>query len=212
MSTYLSIDIDFWNWQVKSTAERDLDRLFWLASKLQIPTIAVMNHQQLTGYVTESKARKLVNIDTHSDLGDRWVSRYNCGSWVSYVPWRTEGEYKWIHRHSLKDGECNFPTSIFMPGTKAKKSLIEWKEASHNQVEAMPSPSKLLRNCSNIGFVLSPSYCDDGLEDVFRYIVGKYKLQYAKGVRDEFNLGPHRVPYSKPEPQKYITTIEMIMI
>jgi hypothetical protein len=71
MRTYLSIDIDFWN--NLEAAERVLTKL--LLRRGDIPTIAVMNHQQLLPMVNESNADVLVNIDEHSDLCDTSVSR-----------------------------------------------------------------------------------------------------------------------------------------
>jgi len=187
MSTYLSVDLDFWNNQFEEVAEDDLEHIFAGAKKLGIPTVAVMNHQQLTPFVNRSGATKLVNIDTHSDLADKYVEYRNCGTWVSYVKWRAKGKYKWVHRLSLFVGECNSGNPIFMDVGPARMNLVDWSEVSHERVKYLPKANSLLTDCCSIGFVLSPSYTNHELQPIFKQMVKKYNIPYLKGTRNEEN-------------------------
>ena len=77
--TYLSIDSDFWSNPDIFLEQLELLMKFALGS---IPIIAVMNHQQMLDDVNLSKARKLINIDEHSDLDGVDVDWLSCATWL----------------------------------------------------------------------------------------------------------------------------------
>jgi hypothetical protein len=204
MRTYLSVDIDYWNDDRESQlAASDteytrvykwLSKLFTLAKRKGIPVKAVMNHQQLTDYVDQSKARHLLNVDTHSDLADATCTDFSCGSWVSYVRWRHQGIYTWLHALDIIDGECNGQAPIFEGGTKP--SFTDWKEINRRKVThaKLPKPETILKDVVEIGFVLSPAYADEWLQPIFYQLVAEYHIPYTKGRYDEDEYVVRRKP------------------
>jgi hypothetical protein len=187
LKTYLSIDIDFWNdWLIPDKVYDYLSRLCHQLWKSRVPMVAVMNHQQLLNPVNESQARRLINIDKHSDLADSRVDRLNCGTWISYVKWRRDnGRYLWLHKHSAWEGECNQDPEIFREKVTVP-SLSDWTKIAHRRIRYNPDPKWLMdRDIVNFGLVLSPSFSDRDLEPVFRAIVKEHKISYLKGMRRE---------------------------
>lgn len=180
---YLSIDLDFFNNQNSRSAYYQLDHLVnQLITKCNVKPIAVMNHQQLLKHVNQCSARTLINLDEHSDLGGPMTTKLNCGTWVDYVRWRTEGTYIWIrNRHSFY-GDCSADD-------------INWSKPVHPSWESLKTRykyglstqfiNKLVDNVIAAGLVLSPMYSHSNLEKPFREIVKKYRLRYLKGTRSE---------------------------
>jgi hypothetical protein len=216
MRTYLSIDIDYWNSDrgsilgYRSTEEtrvyRWLTKVFNLARYKGIPIKAVMNHQQLLDHVDGSKAQHLLNIDTHSDLADATTDVFNCGTWVSFVRWRQQGIYTWMHALGIEDGECNAEAPIFEEGTKP--SFTDWGEINRRKVShaKLPGAPAILKGVTEIGFVLSPAYADDHLQPIFYQLVAEHNLPYTKGRYDEdsFEIRSRRPPKLTPARRKKI--------
>jgi hypothetical protein len=199
VKSFLSIDIDFWNDGIIADKVYDyLDRLCFKLKSKRIPMIAVMNHQQMLRLVNDSKARRLINIDMHSDLAGENVNALSCGTWVSYVRWRRAGgHYLWLHRHSAWEGDCNQDPPIFREGVTVR-SISDWGLVAHRRVKAAPGWDWLSeRKICDFSLVLSPLYCDRDLEPVFRAIVKEYKIPYLKGVRHEDNRVTIRPPFRK---------------
>lgn len=193
MKKYLSIDMDFWNDLSKDVVESDIDKILCVAKKRNIPMIAVMNHHQLTNIVSSSNARLLLNIDRHSDLCDTTIDTFECGSWVSYVKWRKEGKYVWMHSNHRIYGECNGGNPIFLDNS-IRWSLSDWKHLSRKNVDSIPSVNSLLFNCVGVGLVLSPEFVDFEFEPIFKKMVKKYNIPYVKGRRNESEFQAHRRP------------------
>lgn len=122
--TYLSVDIDFFAPPYYASDEEVLtflDLLRDVAAKKNVPIHAMMNHNQMLKYVDCSSARRLINLDAHSDLADKDVDERNIGTWISYVKWRKEGEYFWLRNaHDPWAGECGY---CFTPEAKQKNRL-----------------------------------------------------------------------------------------
>jgi len=186
MKTFLSIDMDFWNdWTRVGSIHNYLDRLCFDIKKSGIFMTAVMNHQQMLSLVNESKARRLINIDQHSDLVDTKVDRLNCGTWVSYVKWRSEGKYLWFHKHAEHQGDCNQMPPIFT-SRSVRRKITDWGYIGHKKVKTTPSRRYLMnKDITDFSLVLSPAFVDEELEPVFRDIVKGYKIPYRKGWRAE---------------------------
>lgn len=176
---YLSIDIDFW--PSPRYAEEPLRRLFDRFMS-RVPVRAVMNHHQLLRHVDASPARVLVNLDWHSDFKGG-VDCLSCGSWVSYVRWRGEGEYVWACPYkrvtSRTNGNCNYG------GPWNAGSDWAWMRRRHCGVG-----TSLLDLCSpyrvaEVGLALSPTYSDKPVLALARELVREYSIPYTKGVVDE---------------------------
>lgn len=182
MKTYLSVDIDFWNdWRTDTQVHELLRNLCMAVRKSCIPMRAMMNHQQMLKFVNASHARRLVNIDMHSDLGDRSTSKLNCGTWVSYVKWRHDGIYQWIHKHSAEKGECNQYPPIFTERS-TYGLLSDWGYVGQQKVKRTPSVERLMKlDIVDFGLVMSPAYANYEFIPVFREIVKEFRIPYIKG-------------------------------
>jgi len=184
LRTYLSIDIDFWN--DLDAAERTLSKLF--LRRGDIPVRAVMNHQQLLPSINKSGADLLVNVDEHSDLTDTDVNIFECGTWVSYVKWRTRGKYLWIrNQKGVSHGSCNH-------GQKFWNSGSDWLTTNTVFEPQEVDLSLYLRDCVGIGLCLSPSFCAFGAEDLFKMLVKAFHIPYKKGQADEYSNRQYRRP------------------
>ena len=200
---FRSIDIDFW--RKPDVARESLTKIFDRLPR-GIDKIAVMNHQQLERFVSQSNARTLINIDTHSDITHFDIGDFNCGTWVSYVRWRKEGKYVWYRSNPTTEaGNCN---KCDLPWN----DNVDWKSAtSAHRAQSFDFSSNLdLANVVGVGLCLSPSFNGDGhygilyedtpMEAVFRDIVNKYNLPYLKGKGYE-NFGAYRRPPGRNRPK-----------
>lgn len=145
-----------------------------------IPTVAVMNHQQLLPYVNDSGANHLINIDYHSDLNNITVRELHCGSWVSYVKWRTSGKYTWIRpEKDPSRGRCeNFGTRW--------NSYTDWKSArSVIEPPAKFRPTKFLPGCVGIGLCMSPAFINPVMREFFKEFIRLCKIPYESGDPSE---------------------------
>lgn len=186
---FLSIDIDYWNWVNEDLCYKQLCRIFDRLKHLhRDKKTAVMNHQQMLSLVNESRARTLINVDFHSDLAEKDCEEFSCGTWVSYVKWRKENNasYHWIRPIvDTFEGDCgqkymfDFDNNL-MPG------ITDWNKIITKYINPRKLKTKYItKNVSNVSFCLSPTYCNEGLEPIFREIVNKYNLKYKKGRRRE---------------------------
>lgn len=177
MSTFLSIDVDFW--ADAETLRHQLHLLMDRKSK-KIPIIAVMNHQQMLQAVNESNARRLINIDEHSDLAECTVEELNCGTWISYVKWRREGTYIWIRNSASFHSRCNGNRLKYWDECSDWRSLDSRYIKEHNL-----KLTNYLRDCVGIGLCMSPAFATKDVADVFTEIVDEYGISYRKGIRHE---------------------------
>lgn len=175
------MDIDYW---VKEEyAASHLNALVMYARQKHIPVHAVMNHQQLLPYVNASRARRLINIDEHSDATAE-ADSLHCGSWVSYVKWRYQGEYVWIRNAPGYKGCCNKYYNQWWTWARD----IEWDRTSTDYVaEQNLVMMNYLTNVVGIGICMSPWYSRIPMRDVFKQLVRKYNLPYKKGRIRENN-------------------------
>lgn len=185
MKKFLSIDMDFWNNNIESAAKELFEILNNVKFRNRAKIHAFMNHQQILPYVNSSKARYLINFDTHSDLAGMDYPILECGTWVSFVDWRRKGSYFWLHRSNCTEGDCNGSPPIFYDTIqKGDHSLTDWKSVKHSVTEKITT--RLFNNVVDCGICLSPSYiANDRLEDIFRYMVDLFRIPYTKGRRSE---------------------------
>jgi hypothetical protein len=176
MKTYLSVDVDFW-----CDAEQARQQLHLLlkSRSLRRITTACMNHQQMLREVNASGARRLRNIDAHSDLAEQNVEVLNCGTWVSYVSWRKEGEYIWVRPDRNFNGSCNGHSGTWNNDTDWKRSRSRY--ISNTKLDI----TDYLDECVGIGICMSPAYAPNEVQQVFRDLVGEYNIPYRKGLMSE---------------------------
>lgn len=183
MTTYLSIDMDYFNGDADLYGPAEmyvrLERLLRRASGKSIPLIAVMNHQQLLPFVNASGATQLDNIDEHADIESTTCDQLSCGSWVSYVAWRRTGTYRWI---TPQGGGSDCVRIMY---DQRNRAWSDWGRLTYTS--RAPSVSSLLADCAGVGICLSPAYVDPVLEPVFRRLVRDFGIRYLKGQRSEYN-------------------------
>lgn len=184
MKTYLSIDMDYWNGRTPAYTRRSLFSLLKRLKKKRVPMIACMNHQQMLNHVNDSNARRLINLDTHSDLAQPAVTMLNCGTWVSYVKWRQKGEFVWCHRRSISEGDCSSGTRIFPNNGAINKIVSDWKKIKRTKMH-LPNYRYLTTHTIAAGLVLSPEYIYEELEWVFYEAIVEFGIDYIKGRRSE---------------------------
>jgi len=181
MATYLSIDVDYWQYKEYHKAKKQLENL--LQHRRNIPTIVVMNHQQLLPYVNSSGADTLVNIDEHSDLCSRDVNSLDCGSWVSFVKWRHSGRYMWYrNRHNDSFGNCNLREWNYQ--CQKWDGGSDWKKTSSVYDKSLKIDS-FLKRCVGIGICISPGFCSEWAPKLCKDLVHLYGLDYRKGRMNE---------------------------
>ena len=196
MKTYLSVDLDFFNpWDhYLEEVETMLVLIIRQARKRNIPLLAVMNHQQLLPVVNASRARRLVNVDEHSDVTEGDISELDCGSWVSYVRWRAQGHYHWVRNCcSTSRGNCNGELSWGEDTEWRKVTSVNRADHAHVGPDYVTSPR---HRCVGVGLCMSPSFSTAGLQDLFRRIVAEEGVPYKKGRRQEKYSRKIKPPYS----------------
>jgi hypothetical protein len=105
MSTYLSVDIDYWD---KAKQRAACTRFIRKVLGLGVPTLVVLSHEELLGDANRSKCTRIEHVDYHSDVADWPESPCDCslhpcphnlrvdeGTWLSFVKWRKRGELLW---------------------------------------------------------------------------------------------------------------------
>jgi len=156
-SIYLSVDLDFF------CGERTFklfNEIFGEVVDNKRPTRIVTSHETMLRYVNKSKARDLLNVDYHSDLATMpntlgETLDFNCGTWVSFVKWRGEGSYKWMHpfydkEKALLNGRCDPDEKVF-----TNMSLTNWKDVKMVGLKRIQIPWERV---SDIGICISPDY------------------------------------------------------
>jgi hypothetical protein len=143
--------------------------------------------------VNNSEARRLINIDAHSDLAGCDINFLCCGSWVSFVNWRRRGKYVWIRRREDPwFGSCN--------GNQERSWYFDtdWKSTNSRYIaEKNLRLTDYLNDCVGIGVCMSPAYAQQDAIKVFREFVNKHSIPYRKGLlseKQERNIRPPGIP------------------
>jgi hypothetical protein len=163
MSTYLSIDLDFWN------VYRNYKHLykFLTLAKNSCPNIRIVDsHEEIIEHVNVSRCTNLINVDFHSDISDHHGGNrdhLNCGTWVNYINLRFRGNYTWIHPHldeeDIAEGYCHVNLNPFeVPRVSGWNKVI--KIATH-------SPERKIDwgDISGIGIAFSYAWLRKGKKD-----------------------------------------------
>lgn len=129
MSTYLTIDLDYW---MDDTGTEGSNKFFRKVFALECPMVVVASHESVVRYANKTNCRTLYNVDYHSDIvNTHGFSKLEfCeGTWGNYIKWRAEGTFIWKHPHNpstLEYGYCHSPqVRRYNPFVKAK--YAGWK-------------------------------------------------------------------------------------
>ncbi len=189
---YLSLDLDFFNAHnmrspraFLSLVELHLNRVADFVHRWSLPCVAVTNHQQMLPFVNDSGCDVLLNVDTHSDLAEKDITDFSCGTWVSYVSWRKHGKYLWHHGDRVDAGECAWPRPLFNPRPSVRRGeMAGWKHADHRRSKQMP---RLTESITAVGVCWSPSYVasSDDTGALLRGWAKKNGIRFLKGRLDE---------------------------
>ena len=96
MTTYLSIDLDYFN----DKPPEQLVKFFYKVRNWYGKPILVESHEGLVQHVNDTKPKLLINVDMHSDylefeeLKEGLNSSCHCGNWVNYV--KDVPSYRWL--------------------------------------------------------------------------------------------------------------------
>ena len=182
MKYALSIDMDFWNRNI-GKCEPFLHKVLKHAKKNGLPILFVMNHQQLLPFINASNARTLVNVDEHSDLSVATEHELTCGSWVSYVKWRSDGVYAWLRNsEDTEHGQCNgrgswnMGTDWWVAATACTDPVLYFQR------------NRGLHYVERVGVCLSPEYTNKRQQKTFYDLLHEYAVPYKKGRLAEESL------------------------
>lgn len=153
---FLSLDLDVFT----NLSERDMlsfvEYLLTIKNKIRIYEM----HQDMLNQVDESGCNVLINCDYHDDLADENYIMFekeskiaNDGDWVSYVKWRKNGKYLWLHPHNQNNlclGYCNGEIDIYK-----NRDISGWKSIEKRQARF---PVRLSGKISDCAICLSPDY------------------------------------------------------
>lgn len=192
-TTFLSVDIDFFNDEDETVLRRYLDKLTDFAHERGIPISSVTNHQQMLDLVNNSGATGLVNVDYHSDLASDDVKEFECGTWVTYVEERQKKHYHWIHSGLSHEGDCNGDKLLFSDNSDIVNQQrvgrnTGWGKVTHKRVRArkLTFPEKIAPNCVGVCVCSSPSYSSDELIEEFNKWRKGHKINHKRGRNNEF--------------------------
>lgn len=159
-STYLSIDLDYWD---LAKMPNEALTLFRKIFSLKVPLVIVEQHDGLLEFVNESRALKLINVDYHSDFAnyesdeERLLDEIpTCGTWVDFIEDLQEFEWRYPSHNKCfrqREGRCESFTrtnGLFWTTGKALRGQC----VSHTQgIKYLP-----YRNVIAAGVAVSPEY------------------------------------------------------
>jgi hypothetical protein len=96
MSTYLSVDLDFFN----TKPPADLVKFFYKVRNHYSRPVLVESHEDLVEHVNQNQPTMLINVDEHSDylefeeLKEGLNRKCHCGNWVNHV--KGVQSYRWL--------------------------------------------------------------------------------------------------------------------
>jgi len=174
------------------------------ARQRHIPVTAVDNHQQMLPIVDKSEARRLVNVDTHSDLASKDVKIFSCGSWISYVKWRNKGVYEWWSQERADEGDCSFPNEgkpLFSVDRSTRLRRVDWVDVIYKRMCGGIKPvPKMLEDVVHLSICKSPGYSDDKLIPIFNQVVKSEGVRHFRGslAGDDDLIHDRKPPKVKP--------------
>lgn len=185
-SVFLSLDIDFFNPLSIHHRERRITR-FLNKLRCLAPISAVMNHHQMLDKVNNFAGNTLFNLDSHSDLADKDVQDFNCGTWISYVKWRRKGKYIWGHNLGNPcDGCCNGGDKFIFGYHGVNKGLSDWNKLKTKRFDNLSF--RLPAGIKEICICISPSYSDNDLIKIAKDWLRNNNIPFLRGRRNDNNF------------------------
>ena len=177
MSTgiYLSIDLDFWGILDVDDPVTGLVAFLDKVAALNLvkPVKVVIDHHDLLLDIEESKCRRIINVDYHSDLVDEEDPiGVDCGTWGNYIPWKAEGIFEWrypsyeqCYRDAL--GRCEVSCNPDTANKHPERNPFEfdtsgWHMTRHTE-GLYGIPWRWVRE---VGIAISPDYTHEGVVGV----------------------------------------------
>jgi hypothetical protein len=132
-NSYLSIDLDFW---MDRANAKSASFFFKKVFKLDVPITCVIEHEELLSDVKKVKNLKtLYNVDYHSDIcSDCERDDEPCdGTWVNFVPGRTNANYIWIlpslETYYEEEGICHVEKDPFQDPKASKWKSVNFTDS-----------------------------------------------------------------------------------
>ena len=193
MSTYLSVDIDYWTHGQGQRAA--CTRLIHKILNLGVPTLVVLNHQEMLKDVDRSGCDRIEHVDYHSDVVDSEgypgcpeKPLFDEGSWLSFVEWRHQGELTW-RMPSLIDcydkgwGTCHDAHNPFV------KPVSGWRSIKKRQGwRGLP-----WHDIARVGIAISYYYwsCQETYRSVLAELLGTKTFEAALRKAQQGRLPSH---------------------
>jgi ribosomal protein S17E len=188
---YLSIDLDYWIKKNKESANIFFDKIF----KKQVPTVFVIEHEELLKDIDNSNCNILYNVDFHSDIcADVEIEvdeDATDGTWVNFVNWRFKGQYVWIcpnitQCYNAGEGTC----CADRKKDPFKSRQTGWKSVSFTQKQTNIN-WKIVKK---IGICLSPLFVNlENVEDILsKFKVNKNKIKKLVKTQSKEHSNRHR--------------------
>ena len=194
MRKYVSVDMDFW--EDPARAELVLRGAVEKALTLGVPVIAVDEHHQLLDHIPDADV--LLNFDKHSDVCDYVDLDYlENGTWITYVPWKSKGEYIWIRNSDIGSGNCQSLKVRVECGGNYFRSYLKWSwdyRTGWGKLRSVYRPEADIRRyinkgCVGLGISWSEHFAPREVHSVFFEIIEKYGLKYEKFDDGRFAVG-----------------------
>lgn len=168
MSTYLSIDLDYWGFERNSRSQCTgfINRLLFR----RLPILVVRDHHQILEDVNKSGCSRIEHIDYHADLVEepRLAERYtayhlntpvlNCGTWLNFVKWKNRGKVIWRYpsEHCFRSQNRGWG-SCYQFVDPFKYNVSGWKKTAHRcGLDKLP-----WKDITRVGIAISSDYWHD---------------------------------------------------
>jgi hypothetical protein len=191
MNTYLSIDLDFWNFLDLKNCKNFMKEV----KATNLPITLVDDHADLLKHINKRECSKVINIDYHTDICNNFDTpphskRYykekdglllpslNCGTWANWV--NNRESYTWLYPPNVAfdSAYCHFPVcDKFNPFVNP--SIAAWKDCTKRV--ARDIPSWVFNNVVEIGIACSYLWLKKSFEQkaIIEEVFGKLP-EYSK--------------------------------
>lgn len=166
MTSYLSVDLDYWGMQqtdVHSSITKFLDKCI----SIKVPIKVYDTHEHILNQLNRYKVDHLYQIDFHSDVCESDVDELSEGTWANFYKYREECVFEWRYPSfkrcfQEKWGRCDASQHDDYEGPWPK-NLFPYKKIIRKQGLSSIDWSSIVA----IGISVSREWYDDEIEYVF---------------------------------------------